>query len=392
MHDNYTTPDCSAWSVAPKFPDMPSPGRSHSGLRRAGRHFRKASQQTVASVAVASVCCTSFDRRLCCCRMLAKLPRLGELVVSNATVPHPLPAPPPMRLRPLLRALTSVQVVPPHSALDAHHFPPGGSIAALHLLARWTRVADAGVQLDAADIMTETVAVRDWSLGWLRSVLALDGRLRGDAKAAAGYDHPSGYALVDDADVGLLGAAFAALSSTFKGCSFPVTLFLGQAVRSDSLRHLQLAFVSGLTVHDLHADDMGEHVTGWTGNLTVAPAHVKALVSGAAGLRELSIDTATGLDDASLWGLSVACPQLEELTLWDVVKVTAAGLLPLLTTHRGLRQVELIMSDVGGANAAAGIVASIKRLYPSVESAWHVTILAGGQLTMQKLPDLLLGA
>jgi hypothetical protein len=301
--------------------------------------------------------------------MLGRLPLLANLSLPDATAPDSLPAPPPVQLRPVLRSLKSAAV----GQLNC-------SIGALHVMARWTVVADAGVDLEAREITSHTVAVKGWSLGWLCSALMLDGKL--SSADGEPYVHPSGYALVDDADVELFGAALA--SSAMRRYTESVIVFLGGSVCSGSLRGLLLPAVPWLLVNELEAEYVEDHVIEWTGNLMLAPDHVGALLSGATGLQKLYLEAAALLDDACMWGLGAACPRLERLHLDRVTKVTAAGLLPLLTMHTTLRELELQMAAEGGADAGA-ILASLDGLYPAVEAAWDVRMDAS-QLTLHKLP------
>jgi hypothetical protein len=62
-------------------------------------------------------------------------------------------------------------------------------------------------------------------VGWLRSVLILSDGL---FKRGAAFEHPAGYALVDDNDVNMLGKAQAGLDSSYKDSGLQV--FLGRDV------------------------------------------------------------------------------------------------------------------------------------------------------------------
>jgi hypothetical protein len=305
--------------------------------------------------------------------MLAKLPRLAMLGLQDASAPDLLPPAPPMHVRPTLPALTCVSV-------------DDGSMAALHVLARWTRVAEAGVELDAEDaFLTCTLQVKGWSTGWLRAAIALDQRIT-EEEAAKSY-HPSGYALGDDGDVARFNAAMTV-------DPFPFTVLLGQDVTPAGCLALKVG--SELWLNSLHAEGLQPHVLGWPGPLQPTAEHlvaltrpcltvlvvddaglltdkgVRSLVSKAAGLVELRLRNAAQVTDAALWAVCAACRQLQRLVLRGAGKVTAAGLLPLLTTHRALQCLGL---ERGAGQESADLpvlLSSLEAAFPGMHQAWHV--------------------
>jgi hypothetical protein len=304
--------------------------------------------------------------------MLAKLPRLAELSLVRASAPHPFPPAPPLHVRPTLAALARVRA-------------SGSSMAALHVLARWTRVADAGIALDAEEaFLACTVAVKGWSVGWLRASLAQFWALSDDD----GMEHPAGFALADDADVAAVSAAVGGFSA------LSWLLYLGKEVTPRGC--LQLPGGAAIVVNELAEEDVLPYVVGWTGALVPSTDHllalarpcltalavddaallgdegVRALVGRAPALESVGLYNAAQVTDVALWELCAGCRQLERVTLRGAGKVTAAGLLPLLTTHRALQYLGL---ERGAGQEWADLpvlLASLEAAFPGMHQAWEV--------------------
>jgi hypothetical protein len=313
------------------------------------------------------------------CRMLAKLPHLLELHLLEPTVPATIPSAPPLHLRPLLPSLTHVTLSP-------------GSMAALHMLARWTRVSDGGIMLHAeGDVTTRTTAVRGWSVGWLRTVLMLSNVL---FKREAVFLHPAGYALVDDSDVDTLGDALAGLDSSWEDLGLQVCL--GQDVTPACLERFPAP--PNLYVMDFQREDMASHVREWSESLKFTSAHFQALVRpelkelmvenchlvgdqdiaalarGSPGLRTLHLESVERLGNSALWALCAGCRQLQAVELHGMLEVTAAGVLPLLTTAQSLRKLTVGLA-LRAEFSTSNFVAALRGVYPELDDVWDLQLL-----------------
>jgi hypothetical protein len=312
-------------------------------------------------------------RQCCCCRILAKLPHLRALHLLEPTGLDTLSSAPPLHLRPLLQSLTDVTM-------------SAGSMAALHTLARWTRVSDDGIVLDAdEDIMTCMVAVKGWSVGWLRTVLRQSSVL---LKPGDWFELPSGYALVDDSDVDMAGLAGSWEQSRLEVC-------LGQDVTPACLQRLPAP--PNLHVVHLQLEDMESYVCEWSESLKFTSAHFQALVrpelkelmienchlvkneavvalaSGAPGLRSLHLEGVEELNNSVVWALCAGCRQLQVVELYGILKVTAAGVLPLLTTAQSLRRLALALARSAECSTS-GFVAALREMYPELDDVWALRL------------------
>jgi hypothetical protein len=325
--------------------------------------------------------------------MLAELPQLAKLFLRRATVPDDLPSPPPLCQRPMLPALAATH-------LDKR------SMAALHVLARWTRVAESCMVsfgwLPALSVVeTCTLAVKGWSEGWLRAVLrhryilGMD-RVERDADE---FEPPAGFVLVDDADVEALREAAAHAEFCYLQ---RVPLVLGEAVSPEALKLLVPLCYSRLQLFDLPAGMVPAYVSGWSGSLALTPDYfpvlaganlgelrvedcsllddydAECLVAAAPQLQGLHLGKAGQLTDEFLWALCTGIMQLESLKLTGVRQVTAAGVLPLLVTRTPLRAMEITMvpteeEDAGGvASAALQLLPNLRAFCPGVDERWEM--------------------
>jgi hypothetical protein len=318
--------------------------------------------------------------------MLSKLPRLAELALFNASAAESIPTAPPEELRSLLPALASASLA-------------CCSAAALYTLALWTRLRDQGVALEVAlfdgpgenEDTAEwcTVVVKAWSAGWLRSMRRC--MLDNDVYMLA-------FVLIDDQDALALNAAAAGLrcpASRYMG------VLLGEKVSFAALQQLQVS--TRLHVRGELPEEAKGQADGWTAPLALTPDRLLALVrpfmdqlnidngslvddgafqevvSRAVGLTYLQVGKAARLSDAALWKLCSSCPRLDELLLSDPSRVTAAGLLPLLTTHGALSKVVLAPAQgVRQGLPFAGLLAGLEGLHPRVHDAWTVAHKAPG--------------
>jgi hypothetical protein len=327
-----------------------------------------------------SSCC------LPCCRIVSSLTRLAHLSLLQASAPPDHPSPPPGHVLLPLQQLTTVTV-------DA------GSVAALHMLARWTRVRDCGITLGAEDIERCLVSVKGWSVGWLRAKLLLDSRA---SQSPYEQGFPAGYVLVDDDDVAALGTALMGLDGLMPG-GMGLVMYLGAQVTPTGL--WQFPACSRLAFIDLGEDDFehvapGSYVAGWSEALVPTPAHFQAVIwpglveltvenaqmtalpSAAPGLQVLHVEHAVSLSDHALELCASTCPQLQALWLLHVSnRVTAAGLLPLLVSTKSL-QLLVVGRDVWAGRMgdfAADFVSELQELYPELLTKWSVTPGLEGQ-------------
>jgi hypothetical protein len=320
------------------------------------------------------VCCFC-----CCCRMLSKLPHLAHLALLNPVAPDDIPNAPPEDLRSLLPALAML-------VIDG-----AGAGAALNTLALWTRVRDQGVAPIVNRYEKCPVLVKRWSASWLQSGVMLG-------------VHMLGFVLVDDDDVRALNAAAAGQ------CGFRqhyMALFLGEKVSLGALQQLQVSTLLHLR-HEL-PDDVKGQVPEWTAPLPLTSQRFLALVrpdldelnienagllddaalqdmaSRAVELSYLKVENALQLGDALLWKLCGSCQQLRELTLLNAPKVTAAGVLPLLTVHTRLSLMVLQPARaVAGVELLAGLVACLRAVHPAVTDRWAV-VQSYWQLSITRL-------
>jgi hypothetical protein len=323
---------------------------------------------------------------LCRCRrMLSKLPHLYRLELQADSAPDDTLAAPAEDLRWLLPALTYVWV-------DGDF-----ANAALCTLARWTRVRPRGVGLDVYYVEF-VVVVKAWSMGWLRLML----------EPATLSDEVPWFVLVDDADVYALNAAaagLAALPHEREGGRGPMGLFLGEKVSVGALQQLQVS--TWLVVKGVLPEDVKGQVPGWAASPALTPARFLALVrpdlervvvedasalddsalqemaSQALGLTHLTIQNGAQLSDEVMWALCGSCPKLTQLSLSVGAKVTAAGVLPLLTVHKSLVRIILKPAEpVADVQPFARLVAGLRVVHPSVEDKRWVFKLSDAQLSI----------
>jgi hypothetical protein len=335
------------------------------------------------------------DYLLFCCSVLAQLPQLHSLILEGTTtVPGHLPSPPPASQRPLLPALASATI--------AYGSPD--SVAALHVLARWTRVARLRYASWGGNLALP--AIKGWSEGWCRAVLSdaydCDDVIEiEDSPDNLHFGRPVGFVLVDDDDVRALHEAMEQVTCEEDGSSAP--LFLGKGVSPGALKLLAPMLGSRLVLADLPAESVHPYVAGWSGSLVPTPEHLRVLQGGspevarvwdcsllgeedvfellaaAPQLRGLHLGNAAQLGDRFLWALCAGSTQLRSLQLHGVAEATAAGVLPLLMTHAALRKMEITMvptvEEGGGegvALAAVELLPSLRAFCPRVDDRWHM--------------------
>jgi hypothetical protein len=149
---------------------------------------------------------------------------------------------------------------------------------------------------------------------------------------------------------------------------------------------------------DFQREDMASHVRKWSESLQLTAAHFQALVrpelkelmvenchqvddaavaalaSGSPGLRTLHLENIEGLGDSAVWAMCAGCRQLQVVELNGMVKVTAVGVLPLLTTVQSLRKLTLGLADTAD-RSCADFVAAMREMYAELDNVWTLQLL-----------------
>jgi hypothetical protein len=304
-------------------------------------------------------------------------------------VPGSIRPPPAVGLRPVLRSLASVLI--------------DGDQSAVSVLASWTRLPASPVDLNwcvNSDGSLVHCIIAEWSPCWLRAVLRrvpfdgcafvllcdADVRSYCAAVPCARWVHRPHVLL----DVGVTPAALPQLLRAVAQSGGPAFVQDNEASVNGSTRSWERRYCSrfeGLVGLPLTAECFRGLESGSLSGLTclhvmvdcrgITDAAIDDLAGAAPGLKEVGLAGVVALTDSALWVLCTKCRLLARLSLGGLGRgVTAAGLLPLMTTAEGLLHLRLHWEEDGAPGA---VLLSLRTLLTDAkfERLWDVGITEG---------------